>query len=129
MYDQFIGNIEAAKTINRFYEHCGQRFQVIADSASPRDINELQRLGIPATPAYKGSGSIMFGIKAMNKKPINILSSSEAVVEEFDNYKWKVNKFTGVVEDIPEGGKDHAIDASRYVISTKAGRASEYTIG
>lgn len=37
--------------------------------------------------------------------------------EEFTSYFWKTNKVTGQREDTPHDGKDHALDALKYLLS------------
>lgn len=128
MYKQMVGNIEAARAINEATKEIGHIIDSVADSASPRDINELQRLGLNIYPCTKGPDSILSGIRLMQSKPIRILASSSNVLNEFDNYKWKVSAMTGEIFDKPEDSFNHAVDAARYVISEKASRLNEYVI-
>jgi len=87
----------------------------ICDSAEPKSIEELARLGLDVQGVTKGQGSVNTGIKKMKTYKIVINPSCENVIKEFGLYSYKVNKNGEITQSIiPE--HDHAIDAIRYSI-------------
>jgi phage terminase large subunit len=65
---------------------------IIADSAEPKSIAELQAAGLTVIPCEKGADSINFGIKHVQGLPISYTSSSTNLHDEYENYSWKVTK-------------------------------------
>ena len=90
----------------------------IADSAEPKSIDELRIYNLNVMPANKGSGSINQGIAYMQDQRISVTKSSVNLIKEYRNYLWKVDKNTGKIINVPDGGLDHALDAVRYAISS-----------
>lgn len=92
-----------------------QKEIIIFDSAEPKSIEEIRRLGINrARPSKKGKGSILQGIQKLQQYRIVIHSSCKNLIEEFSNYSWKKNK-DGEYENIPlDNGYCHGVDALRY---------------
>ena len=87
--------------------------QIYFDSAEPRLIDELRRMGWNIRPSLKGKDSINAGIDLLKRYKINITSSSNNAIQEFRNYKWREDK-TGKLTNIPEDKNNHIIDAVRY---------------
>lgn len=83
------------------------------DSASPDRIFELCRYGITAYPVKKGPGSIEYGIEWLQRQKIVIDISCIHFREEIQQYQWKEDKFGNALR-VPEGKKDHLLDALRY---------------
>jgi phage terminase large subunit len=106
-------------------------YEIWADSAEPRLIEEIYRSGFNIKPVVKGADSIRFGISVMKNYTINILKSSQNLINEFYAYQYITDKY-GYVTDRPEGGLDHAIDAARYAcmmkLSQKAQAKGQYAI-
>ena len=86
---------------------------IYADSAEPRLISELKRMGHSIFPSVKGKDSINAGIDLLKRYKINILSSSTNAISEFRNYKWKEDK-TGALLNTPIDEHNHIIDPCRY---------------
>lgn len=60
---------------------------IIADSAEPKSIEEIKRLGVSKMkPAKKGAGSIISGIQKLQAYRIYVLPSCPKVIEELQNY-------------------------------------------
>jgi phage terminase large subunit len=95
-----------------------QREEIWCDSSEPRSIEELCRSGFNAKAVKKGPDSIKFGISTMQNYKIHLVKKSQNLINEFYGYQWASDKY-GYVTDTPEGGLDHLIDASRYVIMSK----------
>tara|TARA_R100001015_G_C4621996_1_gene179336 strand:+ start:1072 stop:2031 length:960 start_codon:yes stop_codon:yes gene_type:complete len=98
---------------NRFKETGITKEQIYFDSAEPRLIDELRRMGWNIRPSLKGKDSVNAGIDLLKRYKINITSSSNNAIQEFRNYKWKEDK-TGKLINTPEDKNNHIIDAVRY---------------
>jgi phage terminase large subunit len=88
------------------------RDEVICDSAEPKSIEEIYRLGLNAKPATKGRDSILNGIDILKRFKINVVSSSN-LRREFRTYKWATDKNGNSLQK--PIGADHLLDALRYV--------------
>ena len=88
------------------------RDEVICDSAEPKSIEEIYRLGLNAKPATKGRDSILNGIDILKRFKINVVSSSN-LRKEFRTYKWATDKNGNSLQK--PIGADHLLDALRYV--------------
>ena len=86
---------------------------IYADSAEPRLINELRKMGHNIAPSIKGRDSVNAGIDLLKRYKINVLSSSINAISEFRNYKWKEDK-AGMLINTPEDKHNHIIDSCRY---------------
>lgn len=86
---------------------------IYADSAEPRLINELRRMGHNIFPSIKGKDSVNAGIDLLKRYNIHILSNSTNAISEFRNYKWKEDK-SGMLTNSPEDKNNHIIDPCRY---------------
>lgn len=93
-------------TINKTV--CGKNL-IIADSAEPRLISELQSQRCNIQPTEKGAGSITAGIALMQDYQIILDPESGNIAKEFNNYIYSDRK-SGLVID----NYNHAIDAIRY---------------
>ena len=88
---------------------------IYADSAEPRLIEELRRLGsgrYTLLPSIKGKDSIYASIDLLKRYKIHILNTSDNLIREMRSYKWieKDRK----LENVPRPGNDHLIDSLRY---------------
>tara|TARA_R110000822_G_scaffold97796_3_gene221703 strand:+ start:666 stop:1625 length:960 start_codon:yes stop_codon:yes gene_type:complete len=86
---------------------------IYADSAEPRLIAELRRMGHNIFPSLKGKDSVNAGIDLLKRYKIHILSTSSNAISEFRNYKWKEDR-SGALVNIPEDKHNHIIDPCRY---------------
>jgi len=94
-------------------ENIISREYVICDSAEPKSIKELQRLGINALGAKKGKDSVNFGIDWLQRQHIIIDINCQNFKNEIQQYKWKEDK-DGNVLKVPVDKKNHLLDALRY---------------
>jgi phage terminase large subunit len=88
----------------------------IADSAEPKSIEELHRLGLNIKPCKKGKDSIKFGIDVLKRFKIHVTEDSLNLRKEFRSYKWAVDK-TGNSTGKPIDRFNHGMDAMRYLAS------------
>ena len=86
---------------------------IYADSAEPRLISELRKMGHNIFSSIKGRDSVNAGIDLLKRYKIHILSSSSNAILEFRNYKWKEDK-AGMLTNVPEDKHNHIIDPCRY---------------
>lgn len=87
---------------------------VICDTNRPLKIGALRRKGYRALTANKIKGSIIDGIDILSELDVYYTSDSENIRYEQENYSRKVDKY-GEVEEEPEEGNDHLMDAARYI--------------
>lgn len=91
---------------------------IIADSSEPKSIEELRRLGWTIDGIKKGKDSLMFGINLMKGYKINVHASSNNLIKELEQYKWKIDR-AGKPLNVPIDDYNHALDALRYIIMHK----------
>tara|TARA_R100001163_G_scaffold40037_1_gene30371 strand:- start:1137 stop:2291 length:1155 start_codon:yes stop_codon:yes gene_type:complete len=96
------------------------RTPIICDSAEPKSIEELHRLGHNVKPAKKGPDSIRLGIDIMKRHKLYILADSTNAQKEFRNYRWETDK-NGVNLSKPKDANNHIVDAVRYVCINRIG--------
>jgi phage terminase large subunit len=106
-YQKELSNSQIAKFINT-------RLPIYCDSAEPKSIAELKRLGLNAYGVTKGSDSINFGIQTMQEQNYFVTSSSTNLITELRKYAWDKDKRTGEKLNKPIDDFNHAIDAVRY---------------
>jgi phage terminase large subunit len=83
-----------------------------ADSAEPKSITEIKNSGWNIYGVKKGQ--IIDGIMSMRRFRIYITERSLNLIDEFRRYKWKEMR-DGSTVNVPVAGKDHGIDAARYL--------------
>lgn len=92
---------------------------VICDSAAPLMISALNASGrVSATPAVKGAGSLLAGIRKMQSASILVSPKCPATYEELTNLRWAVDPRTNKIRrPLVTVGEDHCISAIRYALS------------
>jgi phage terminase large subunit len=108
LYSTKLTTTEIA-TINK--DRAGGKL-IIADSAEPRLITELKRMGCNVSPAKKGAGSISAGIELMRDYKIIVSPESSNIAKEFNNYVYSDKSSKLFVDSY-----NHIIDAVRYCVS------------
>lgn len=119
IYQTGLTNPDIARQLEAIGHDPNER--IIADSAEPKSIEELRRLGWDVKPAVKGSDSIINGIDTMKRYALLIYKDSRNLIEEFGSYTWKKDK-NGNALNVPIDAYNHGIDASRYAISLKVNK-------
>ena len=92
--------------------------EIIADSAEPKSIEELQRLGWNVKGAKKGPDSIQNSIDILKRYKINVTRRSVNLRKELDRYKWKTDR-SGKTVNEPVDSWNHLIDPLRYIALNK----------
>ena len=100
-----------------------ERSLIVADSAEPRLIDELSRLGCNIMPTDKGQGSITAGVSIMQDYKIVVDENSINIAKELNNYVYADKGSKLYVDDF-----NHAIDAIRYNVFYLLGRGSSFEI-
>lgn len=89
------------------------REAIFCDSAEPRLIDELRRMGLNTRHTIKGKDSVNAGIDLLKRYKLNVTSDSPNMIREFRNYKWIEDK-NGKLTNNPVDANDHTIDSLRY---------------
>ena len=95
--------------------------EIWADSAEPKSIEELHRMGWNIKPTAKGSDSVMAGIDILKRHKLYVTKESKNTIKEMQNYKWAEDK-NGNLLNRPISAFDHAIDATRYATFNRLSR-------
>jgi phage terminase large subunit len=109
VFDEFYKSRVTNKDITQMLVDKGlNNERIICDSAEPKSIEELKRLGIPlATPCVKGKGSVDYGIQLVQNYKIVVNPRCEEFIREISNYNY-----------LPSGKTNHdfshLMDALRY---------------
>lgn len=113
IYEAGLTNQDIAKRLREF--GITSRDTIVADSAEPKSIEELKRLGFSVRPAYKGPDSIQAGINNIKQFEVYMHPESSNLHMESDLYCWKEGT------DKPIDNHNHLIDALRYALSKPKG--------
>jgi phage terminase large subunit len=92
---------------------------IVCDSAEPKSIEELRRLGWRVEGAKKGPDSIINSIDILKRYKMNIVGDSNNLIKELNTYKWKVDRATGKSINEPIDYLNHSLDAIRYIALNK----------
>ena len=98
-----------------------RRTEVFADSAEPKSIEELHRMGWNVKPTQKGADSVIVGIDVLKRHKLFVTPRSNNLIKELQNYKWVEDK-NGNLLNKPIDAFNHAIDAMRYATYNKLSR-------
>jgi phage terminase large subunit len=90
---------------------CGKKL-IIGDSAEPRLLDELSRLGCNIIPAIKGAGSINLGVELIKDYLLIVDFNSKDIAKELNNYVYVDKGSKLYIDDY-----NHIIDAVRYNVS------------
>ena len=98
--------------------------EIYADSAEPKSIHELKRLGHKVRAVEKGKDSVNYGIQILQQKHMLVTRRSSNLLDEFSKYMWKKLK-DGGYDTTPIDAFNHACDALRYVAMMTIGARKE----
>ena len=98
--------------------------EIYCESAEPKSIQELRRLGHNARPVEKGKDSVNYGIQILQQKHMLVTRRSRNLLDEFSKYMWKKNR-DGGYDTTPIDAHNHACDALRYIAMMKLGARKE----
>ncbi|RFZ85691.1 hypothetical protein DYU05_08870 [Mucilaginibacter terrenus] len=112
LYETGLTNTDLSRKLQQL--GMSKNIEIIADSAEPKSIEELRRLGWFITPAKKGADSVNNSIDILKRYHINVTADSVNLRKELERYKWKVNH-SGKTTNQPIDTCNHLIDPLRYV--------------
>lgn len=125
LYQTGLTNADIISKLNSFGV---TRFNsIVADSAEPKSIEDLNRGGFNVEGAKKGADSIINSIDTLKQFKINITRNSTNTIKEFRSYKWATDS-SGKTINKPVDFNNHAIDAIRYVALNKINKDSDAII-
>ena len=96
-----------------------RRDEIWCDSAEPKSIEEIHRMGYNTKKTYKGA--INISIDMIRRYKLYITEDSINMIKELRNYKYIEDK-NGQLTNKPIDAFNHSIDALRYSIVNKLGR-------
>jgi len=115
LYETKLTNASLARVLT---ERGYSREVIRADSAEPKSIEELRRLGVRKVRAVrKGPDSVRFGILALQDIEIVVHPKCVQFIREISAYVWAKDDGLGLVVNRPDGRcEDHLMDAMRYAM-------------
>lgn len=117
IYDEFY---KSGMTNPQIYQELAYRGyakeKIVADSAEPKSIAELQGLGCTRmVKARKGNDSILHGIQLIQQFRIFVHPDCKNTILELSNYRWQKDKAGNTInKPVPE--YDHIMDSLRYAV-------------
>lgn len=108
LYQTKLTNADLIERLKTFPELKGA--QIVADSAEPARIEEIQRAGFKIESAYKDREDTIDFVKS---KPLRIHEGSENLLREIKRYSWKTDKNGNILDEVVKFD-DHLLDAGRY---------------
>lgn len=111
MYEYSMSN---KRIFDKISEMGYRKERIIADSAEPKSIDELDRLGVyNIRKARKGKDSVAHGIQYLQDFEIIVHPRCVNFLTEISNYTWDEDKF-GQKINKPIDSFNHLMDAMRY---------------
>jgi len=105
--------------ISQYFTQSGidRSVTIVADSAEPKSIEEIRRMGWRVEGANKGKDSILNGIDILKRFRLNVTNRSSNLLKELNAYKWKEKD--GNATNVPIDSFNHGMDALRYLALNK----------
>ncbi len=116
LYETGLTNPDIATKLKK--AGISKRTEIVADSAEPKSIEELRRLGWNIVGAKKGADSVKNSIDILKRYKINITRTSIHLRKELERYKWRTDH-SGKTLNEPVDSFNHLIDPLRYVALNK----------
>lgn len=90
---------------------------IVADSAEPKSIAEMQEYGLHIIGAQKGPGSVNQGIQYVQDQRMSVTKMSTNVIKAYRNYMWRTDR-DGRILTIPDHNYSDPMDAIRYAMES-----------
>jgi len=116
LYHRGLTNSDIATRLKEF--GITRAWEIVADSAEPKSIEEIYRLGFNIKPASKGPDSVRQGIDIVKRFNLHVTKDSVNLIKELRSYTWATDK-DGKDTGVPIDSYNHACDALRYVALNK----------
>ena len=104
------------RDISRYLTQLDIKENIVADSAEPKSIAELQSYGHSIYGVSKGRDSIVYGLNLINQNEIYVTAQSKNLKIELAGYVWAKDKEGNQLQK-PTGEHPDCIDAARYVLT------------
>jgi phage terminase large subunit len=104
------------RDISRYLSQLDIKENIIADSAEPKSIAELNGYGHTVYPVSKGRDSVVYGINLINQNEIYVTARSKNLKRELQGYVWAKDKEGNTLQK-PTGSHPDCVDAARYVLT------------
>jgi len=104
------------RDISRFLTEQEIKETIVADSAEPKSIAELQGYGHSVYGVSKGRDSVVYGINLINQNEIYVTARSKNLKKELQGYVWAKDKDGNTLQK-PTGEHPDCIDAARYILT------------
>lgn len=111
IYKQGLTNNELSKLMDDL--GISRRDPIYADSAEPKDIQDMKKMGWNVIGAQKGPDSVRNGIKFIKDRRIIVSEDSLNLWKEAEDYKWRLDQYKMPTNE-PEDANNHLMDALRY---------------
>lgn len=120
IYSQWMSNEDLFRAIKKKVKDAEQ-YDMTADSAEPKSIAELKRLGLNVQKAKKSKDSRAFTYKFLQNLDEIVIDKNRTpnAFREFTGYEYDRNKEGQFINRYPDGN-DHILDACRYAIDRLA---------
>ena len=90
---------------------------IVADSAQPKDIEDMKRRGWNFIPAYKPTGVTKSNIAFIQQYNVHVTESSINLWKENENYAWALDQYKEPTDE-PIDKWNHGMDAMGYGTDT-----------
>ena len=90
---------------------------IVADSAEPKSIAELQAYGLNVVGCKKGKDSVLNGIQLVQDQPISVTRSSNNVWQEYLKYTWLIDNKGRIIGKEDPACANHHMAGIRYVLA------------
>lgn len=104
------------RDISRYLTQLEIKENIVADSAEPKSIAELQGYGHSIYGVSKGRDSVVYGLNLINQNEIYVTARSKNLKRELAGYVWAKDKEGNQLQK-PTGEHPDCIDAARYVLT------------
>ncbi len=125
LYETALTNTDIATKLTT--AGISKNLEIVADSAEPKSIEELRRLGWRISGAKKGPDSVNHSIDILKRFKINITRQSINLRNELGRYKWRTDR-AGKTLNEPTDTWNHLIDPLRYVALNKLNENKRKTL-
>lgn len=113
IYESGMTNVDLSKRMSDL--GISRHAPIYADSAEPKDILDMRRLGWNVIAAQKGADSVRNGIKFIKDYDVFVTENSLNLWKESENYKWRLDQYKMPTNE-PEDSNNHLMDALRYAM-------------
>ena len=101
---------------------------IVADSAEPKSIEELRRMGFKGIrKAKKGKDSIVQGIQLLQAQELMVTQDSVNLIKELRGYVWETDR-DGKHINKPIDRFNDLLDATRYIGMQKIGKSGGFVV-